>query len=175
MNTLPSCMYFNTGLLVDQLLLPTACKDCPGLGAILPSAVVGVGMNQSIKGGLCLAGLLASTPGPRPWSGDMRGHSRVADTLWRVDSLGSLLHVSWNTVTTSCFRQYSVLLSELPSEGQCSLATSHTRSTSSLIVEAPAAPNQCIYYYNSQWFVMINFYWLVVFAKCILPTSINHI
>ena len=37
------------------------------------AAAVGVGVNQDGRGGLCLADLLASTPGLRPMSGDMRG------------------------------------------------------------------------------------------------------
>ena len=65
--------------MVGQFLLPPAESACGGgySGPLQPAgaAVWGVGgVNQGEHGGLCLAGLLASTPGLRPWSRDMRGN-----------------------------------------------------------------------------------------------------
>ena len=70
--------------MVGQFLLPPAESACKGYSGPLQApgskgAVVGgsvTGVNQGINGGLCLAGLLASTPGLRPWSRDVRGHNR---------------------------------------------------------------------------------------------------
>jgi hypothetical protein len=71
------------GYLVGQFLLPLAESACGGgySGPLQPAGAavgaVGVGgVNQGEHGGLCLAGLLASTPGPRPcMSRGMRGTS----------------------------------------------------------------------------------------------------
>ena len=66
--------------LVGQFLLPPAETACRGYCGPLQAGTavsVGVGVNgEHGAGGLCLAGLLASTPGLRPWSRDMRGNYR---------------------------------------------------------------------------------------------------
>ena len=60
--------------LLGQFLMPpaeTAYRGCSGpllTGTASKVAVVGVGVNQGEHGGLCLASLLASTLGPRPWA-----------------------------------------------------------------------------------------------------------
>ena len=87
--------------LVGQFLLQALAESCGG-GYSGPlqlaghgAAVWGAGgVNQGEHGGLCLAGLLASTPGPRPWSRDMRGNYQ---TCWH--SLGEL---SLTTVNSMC-------------------------------------------------------------------------
>ena len=67
--------------MVGQFLLPPAESAYGGgySGPLQPAGaavwVAGGAIIQSKQGGLCLAGLLASTPGPRPWSRDMRGTS----------------------------------------------------------------------------------------------------
>ena len=124
--------------LVGQFLVPPACWDYPdhGLaGAVLSRGFVGglISLNQGVTGGLCLAGLLASTPGPRPWSRDMRGHNRSC----RHSSESCL---SWKftpcVVKTSHDKLLQTVLCAIwtlpPSEGQCSLAPRHARSTSRL-------------------------------------------
>ena len=63
--------------MVGQFLLQAPAESACGggySGPLQPAGAVvwGVGgVNQGEHGGLCLAGLLASTPGPRPWSRDM--------------------------------------------------------------------------------------------------------
>ena len=74
--------------MVGQFLLPPAESACRGYSGPLQAAcgtaaaAVGVGVNQGVDGGLCLAGLLASTPGLTPWSGDMRGNYRSCWHFW---------------------------------------------------------------------------------------------
>jgi hypothetical protein len=53
-------------------LLPPGCRDTTvpiEAGTVAKLLCSNV---RAVQGGLCLAGLLASTPGPRPWSRDMR-------------------------------------------------------------------------------------------------------
>ena len=63
--------------LVGQFLLAPAETVCRGYsGPLQAGTAVPVAVGVGEDGGLCLAGLLASTPGLRPWSGDMRGNYR---------------------------------------------------------------------------------------------------
>ena len=86
--------------LVGQFLLRALAESCGGgySGPLQPdgAAVWGAGgVNQGEHGGLCLAGLLASTPGLRPWSRDMRGNYRSSwHFLESCLSFESTLHVS---------------------------------------------------------------------------------